>query len=76
MGKKIEKNEKMNKTKNEKYDNDSMASSIFKADFDSIYDNWQYTRLNNDNISIYEKGNFDWKQYISNYNLFLKIIQA
>jgi len=36
-------------------------------DVESTYDNWQYTRLNNDNSSTYEILDFDWKQYIENY---------
>lgn len=38
-----------------------------KIDIESVYDNWQYTRLTNDNSSTYEILNFDWKQYIENY---------
>ena len=39
-----------------------------------MYDDWQYTRLNNDNFSVNEYTDFNWKQYVKNYDDLSEII--
>jgi len=50
------------------------SKPVKPIEIDSIYDNWEYVRVNNKNEFSNDILDFDWKQYLSNYDDIKKTI--